>query len=92
MPIERTFSSRISCGIVTPADHVGIDADDEDIGLLGRKFQQPQMPGMNNVKVAGDKRYAFVIAASHSDFARIRRFARGIVVIQRCPRRTSKPK
>ena len=46
---------------------------------------------MNDVKIAGDKSYAFVIAASQSYFTIIHRFSSGINVIQGGPRRTSKP-
>jgi hypothetical protein len=50
---------------------VGIDSDDESIGLLGGKFQESEMTGMNDVKVTGDKSYAFAVAASQSYLARI---------------------
>jgi hypothetical protein len=45
---------------------------------------------MNDVKVARNESDGFGIAASRSDFARIRRFARSVVVIQRGPRRAIK--
>src|SRR5205085_6499252 len=47
--------------------HIRIDADHEDVGLFGREFQEPQMPRMDYVEVAGDERDGLVRAARGAD-------------------------
>jgi hypothetical protein len=43
---------------------IGIDADDQNIGLLGRKPQQPEVTGMNDVEIARDEGDGSAIAAT----------------------------
>ena len=54
---------------ILPQRHAGrgvrVYADDEDIGLLGREFQEPQMPGVHDIEIPGHKRNAL------TGFARI---------------------
>ena len=73
MLIEHTLSSRMSCGTVTPGAHVGVDADDENVGLLGREFQQPEMAGMDDVEIAGDESDAFAGPGLRADRRNLRR-------------------
>src|SRR5581483_10478635 len=39
---------------------IRVDADDENVGLLGGELQEPEMPGVDDVEVAGDERHALV--------------------------------
>jgi hypothetical protein len=50
---------------------VGVYSNNKNVSMLGSEFQESEMTGMNDVKVPGDKSYAFTIAASQSYFTRI---------------------
>ena len=47
---------------ILPQRHAGrgvrVDADDEDLGLLGGEFQEPEMPGVYDIEISGHKRNA----------------------------------
>ena len=45
---------------------IGIDADDEQIGLLGGEFQQPEVSGMDDIEIAGDEGDAVGRAAGNA--------------------------
>jgi hypothetical protein len=54
---------------------IGIDPDDENIGLFRRKLQKPEMAGMDNVEVAGNERDGLIRAAGSANLP-----ARGITM------------